>query len=168
MSIKKNATAAAVAAVAAVAPAAAAGATTAPKKTTKVQAKPPAQAVVPATETPAPSPKVPASKITRKELASAVRAKVTNAGAAISPKVAEIAIVAYEECVAEALAAGHEVNLSGFGKFVALNMAESTKRNPATGASVTVPAHKAVKFRIGGKLKAAVNGSPFSAEEPDE
>lgn len=107
-------------------------------------------------------------KIGRKELALAMRAKVTKSGAAISPKVAEICTVAYEEAIAEALAAGQEVNLPGFGKFVAPLKEAAEKRNPATGGTVLVPAHKQVRFRVGGKLKQQVNGGEVAGGEDPE
>lgn len=145
----------------------------APAKTTPA-AKPaakkeaPAKAAAPKAAAPAKVVKEAAPKIGRKELALAIRAKVTKSGAAVSPKVAEICTIAYEEAIAEALAAGQEVNLPGFGKFVAVHKDAAEKRNPATGDMVLVAAHKQVKFRVGGKFKQAVNGGEEQAEDGEE
>lgn len=97
-------------------------------------------------------------KIGRKELASAIRAKVTTAGAAISEKVANVVAVGLEEVITEALEAGHQIVLPGFGQFIIQHRPESMKRSPATGEEVLVKAHNVVKFRAGSKLKARVNG----------
>jgi DNA-binding protein HU-beta len=105
------------------------------------------------------------AKVTRRDLASAIRDKVIAAGAAISPKVAEIAAVAYEEAVVEALASGAEVTLPGFGKFVSVHKDEAEKRNPATGEMVTVAAHNVPRFKAGSKFKEALNGGTTVGDE---
>lgn len=139
-------------------------------KVTKPASKPAAKAPTPveqADATPASLTKADAPKIGRKELALAIRAKVTKSGAAVSPKVAEICTIAYEEAIAEALAAGQEVNLPGFGKFVVLHREAGEKRNPATNEKVMVPASKQAKFRVGAKLKQVVNGGAEPASDED-
>lgn len=107
---------------------------------------------------PAPVTEVEAPKIGRKELAAALRAKVVNSGCAISQKVSEIIAGAYDECITEALVAGQEVNLPGFGKFQSIHKVAAERHNPATGEKVVVAAHNVPKFKPGSKLKEAVNG----------
>ena len=133
----------------------------APAKTT---AKAPAKAA-PVAEAPA---KVDAPKIGRKELAAAIRAKVTTAGAAISEKVANVVAVSFEEVIAEALEAGQQIVLPGFGQFIIQHRPEAMKRSPATGEEVLVKAHNVVKFRVGSKLKARVNGGAETTEGGEE
>lgn len=55
-----------------------------------------------------------------------------------------------------ALMEGNEVSLFGFGKFVVSEKAETTARNPQTGAEVIVPKHNVVRFRPASALKEAV------------
>lgn len=56
----------------------------------------------------------------------------------------------------DTLAAGSDVSLFGFGKFVVTEKAETTARNPQTGAEVIVPKHNRVSFKPSSNLKEAV------------
>ncbi|HAL07722.1 MAG TPA: integration host factor [Brevundimonas sp.] len=60
--------------------------------------------------------------------------------------------------IAEAAVQGDEVSLPGFGKFKVQARAARQGRNPATGATIKIPASKAVRFRVSKPLKDAVNG----------
>lgn len=136
----------------------------------KVAAKAPKGAVK-AAPVPKPVPKEPApevARIGRKEIAAALRAKVTTAGAAISEKVANIVAVAYEEVIGDALEAGQQVVLPGFGQFLIQHRPEAQKRSPATGEEITVAAHNVVKFRAGSKIKARVNLGESSDAAADD
>ncbi len=55
-----------------------------------------------------------------------------------------------------ALAKGDKVSLVGFGTFSVQKRAARTGRNPATGASIKIPAANVPKFKAGKKLKDAV------------
>ena len=57
------------------------------------------------------------------------------------------------EAVAEADAAGHEVNLPGFGKFKVKDMPERGGRNPSTGEAITIAASKKLTFTSAKALK---------------
>jgi DNA-binding protein HU-beta len=59
--------------------------------------------------------------------------------------------------LADALAKGEAVQLTGFGNFTVSNRAERSGRNPSTGEPMTIKASKAVKFTPGKTLKDAVN-----------
>ena len=59
--------------------------------------------------------------------------------------------------VTEALSAGSEVRLLGFGNFSVAHRKATTARNPRTGEAVDVPASKSPKFKAGKALKDAVN-----------
>ena len=50
-----------------------------------------------------------------------------------------------------------EVSITGFGKFLTVEKAERVMRNPATGAQVTVPAKKSIRFRPAKLFKDSVN-----------
>ena len=58
--------------------------------------------------------------------------------------------------LSEALAAGSDVTLTGFGTFKVINRAPRKGRNPRTGMEITIPACKMVKFVPGKNLKEGV------------
>ncbi len=51
-----------------------------------------------------------------------------------------------------------EFTLPGFGKLVKATRKAREGRNPATGATIKIPAKTTVKFRLGKALKDAVGG----------
>lgn len=55
--------------------------------------------------------------------------------------------------IADEMAAGNEVSISGFGKFIAVEKPERIARNPQTGAEIIVPAHSTPKFKASQSLK---------------
>jgi DNA-binding protein HU-beta len=55
-----------------------------------------------------------------------------------------------------ALAKGDKVSLVGFGTFSVSKRAARQGRNPATGATIQIPAANVPKFKAGKKLKDAV------------
>ena len=59
--------------------------------------------------------------------------------------------------IAEALKAGNKVPVAGFGTFAVSQRGERNGRNPQTGATVVIPARKAVTFKAGTALKESVN-----------
>jgi len=67
------------------------------------------------------------------------------------------AVEAVLNTVTEALSAGDEVRILGFGNFAVSQRKATTARNPRTGETVNVPASKAPKFKAGKALKEAVN-----------
>ena len=58
--------------------------------------------------------------------------------------------------ITKALAKGDKVSLVGFGTFSVSKRAARTGRNPATGATIQIPAANVPKFKAGKKLKGAV------------
>ena len=61
------------------------------------------------------------------------------------------------EVIDGALKKGNKVPLVGFGTFGVSKRAAREGRNPQTGATVKIPARKAVTFKAGAALKEAVN-----------
>ena len=55
-----------------------------------------------------------------------------------------------------ALAKGDKVSLVGFGTFSVVKRAAREGRNPATGATIQIPAANVPKFKPGKKLKESV------------
>ena len=104
-------------------------------------------------------------KVSRKELSGNIREKIMAANAAISAKVAEMVVIAFEESVIEALMSGKQVTLLGFGTFLAVDKQEVTRTNPQDPQQkFTIPAHVAPRFKPGRQFKVALN----PADEPDE
>lgn len=60
------------------------------------------------------------------------------------------------DTIVSTVASGEEVSIHGFGSFLAVDKEARTARNPKTGETVNVPAHKAPKFKVSSAFKAAV------------
>jgi len=56
-----------------------------------------------------------------------------------------------------ALGGGNEISLMGFGSFTVSKVAARDGRNPQTGAVVQIPAYNQPRFKVGKKMKDAVN-----------
>ncbi len=67
------------------------------------------------------------------------------------------AVDATFDAITNALKAGDEVKVIGFGNFTVAKRAASTGRNPRTGEAISIAASKTPKFRAGKGLKDAVN-----------
>ncbi len=77
--------------------------------------------------------------------------------AEVTKKDAEVALDALVGVLEEALVNGEEVKLSGFGTFQTKDRAERQGTNPATGATITIPASKTVTFKLSKTLKEKLN-----------
>lgn len=62
------------------------------------------------------------------------------------------------QIITDTLASGDDVQFIGFGKFTPVARAARKGTNPSTGNSIDIPASKSVSFKVGAKLKSAVNG----------
>ncbi len=60
------------------------------------------------------------------------------------------------DTIVETLQKGEEVAITGFGKFHVVDVAEREARNPQTGETMTVAAHKAPKFKFASNVKAEI------------
>ena len=72
------------------------------------------------------------------------------------------------ERASAALAGGDRVELRGFGIFEAKETKARTRRNPATGASLEIPASHRATFRPSKELKERLNGRREQAQEAKE
>ncbi|MQL51828.1 DNA-binding protein [Desulfofundulus thermobenzoicus] len=90
--------------------------------------------------------------MTKGELIDVVANKTGN-----TKKVAAKVVDAVLATLEEAVRRGEEVRIAGFGAFLVKERAERQARNPQTGESISIPARKAVVFRPGKELRAAVN-----------
>ena len=59
--------------------------------------------------------------------------------------------------IEEALKNGEKVSFIGFGSFEVVTRAPRVARVPGTGKEIKIPETKAVKFKVGKKLKELVN-----------
>ncbi len=72
--------------------------------------------------------------------------------AGITKVEADKALTGMLEAMAAALAGGDSVALTGFGTFSISARAARNGRNPQTGATISIPATKVVKFKAGKNL----------------
>jgi len=86
------------------------------------------------------------------ELIAAVAAKSD-----LTKKDVEKSLAAFEEAVTEALVAGEKVQLVGFLTIDVVERAARDGRNPQTGKPMKIAASKAPRFKVGKKLRDAVN-----------
>jgi DNA-binding protein HU-beta len=63
---------------------------------------------------------------------------------------------AFEEVVTEALKAGEDVQITGFGKFSVKERKAREGRNPQTGQKMKITAQKVPSFSAGNALKEAI------------
>ena len=77
--------------------------------------------------------------------------------AGLSKKDAEAALNGFMDGVEKALKRDGSVQLVGFGTFAISHRKATTGRNPRTGATIQIPARKAVRFKVGKKLNESIN-----------
>jgi nucleoid DNA-binding protein len=70
---------------------------------------------------------------------------------------AEKAIDIFTSSVIDALGDGKEISLVGFGSFSVSKVEARSGRNPRTGDALKIAAYNQPKFKVGQKLKDAVN-----------
>ncbi|MDR2008218.1 MAG: HU family DNA-binding protein [Alphaproteobacteria bacterium] len=70
---------------------------------------------------------------------------------------AEKAIDIFTSSVIDAMAEGKEISLVGFGSFSVSKVEAREGRNPRTGDALKIAAYNQPKFKVGQKLKDAVN-----------
>lgn len=77
-------------------------------------------------------------------------------GSGITKAAASKVLDVFMSTVTDALTAGNQVVLPGFGSFKISNRSARTGRNPQTGATIQIKASRNVKFTAGKSLKDAV------------
>ncbi len=75
----------------------------------------------------------------------------------ITKAAAERALNAVLTAISAGLKQEEKLSLVGFGSFVVENRKARQGRNPRTGAAITIPASRTVKFRPGKQLKESLN-----------
>ncbi len=92
-----------------------------------------------------------AESLNKGDLVAAIAAE-----AGLTQKDAGAALDALFAVVSKAVAKGTKVAIPGWVSFEQTARAAREGRNPATGATIKIPASKGVKISAGSKLKAAV------------
>lgn len=69
----------------------------------------------------------------------------------------ENALNAVVSCLTDLLARGDSITLPGFASISVKERAARSGRNPATGQPIHIAASKTVSFKMGSKLKEAIN-----------
>ena len=77
--------------------------------------------------------------------------------AGIARRAAEAAVGAVFASIAEALARGENVTVTGFGRFSMKDRPAREGRNPRTGEHITIGPSAGVSFKAGKALKDALN-----------
>jgi nucleoid DNA-binding protein len=70
---------------------------------------------------------------------------------------AEKVINMFTSSVIDAISKGNEISLIGFGSFSVQRVEARNGRNPKTGDALKIAAYNQPKFKVGQKLKDAVN-----------
>lgn len=76
--------------------------------------------------------------------------------AEVTQKEAELILAAITDTIAETLASGEKVVVTGFGTFEVRHRVARKGRDPRTGAEIDIPAQRSPAFRAGKGLKDAV------------
>ena len=84
----------------------------------------------------------------------------------LTKKDSETALNAILDAIQNAMKNGDKVQLVGFGSFEVKERAARTGKNPATGATIEIPASKAPAFKAGKALKDAIQSSIITPEAP--
>ena len=63
----------------------------------------------------------------------------------------------FTSSIISSLGKGKEISLMGFGNFSVSKVAARAGRNPRTGETIQIAAYNQPRFRVGQKLKNAVN-----------
>jgi len=72
---------------------------------------------------------------------------------------ANAAVSAVFSVIQEALAAGDEVRISGFGAFRVIERSPRQGRHPRSGAPMRIGSRRSAAFRAGSQLKRSISGA---------
>jgi integration host factor subunit beta len=75
----------------------------------------------------------------------------------LEPEDSGLIVATILEAIARTLAAGHRVEIRGFGSFALNHRSPRTGRNPKTGQQVAVPTRYLPRFKAGKELRQRVD-----------
>lgn len=90
------------------------------------------------------------------ELANVVSEKMTTDERKVTKKFAGELVDCVMDVIKDAIMAGEDVKISGLGAFTTVDKPERIARNPQDGSEITVPAHRAPKFKFSSNVKNAL------------
>ena len=90
------------------------------------------------------------------EFIAKIAERMTTEETKMTKKAAGEYLDAVIETITEAMVAGEDVKIAGFGAFTVVERASREGRNPQTGEAMHIEASKAPKFKPSSTLKAAV------------
>lgn len=93
----------------------------------------------------------------KKELVVKISEVMSAEDKKVTQKAAGEYVDAILDVITEALVAGDEVSLTGFGKFSVTERSQRNGVNPSTGEKIVIPPSKAPKFKASSTLKDIVN-----------
>ena len=99
--------------------------------------------------------------LTKAEMAERLYADV-----GLNKREAKEFVDAFFDVLREALEAGRQVKLSGFGNFDLRRKNQRPGRNPKTGEEIPITARRVVTFHASQKLKAAVEQLSDASKQP--
>lgn len=89
----------------------------------------------------------------QKELLKSIVEQLKQHGHSFTDDQVKATLDAFDAVVCDAMRRDEEIALAGLGKFNTVIRAARTGRNPATGASIEIPAKKSVGFKVSKKLR---------------
>lgn len=92
----------------------------------------------------------------KKVLAEKVQEALEAKGVKLSVEKSIIAVNTVFDEIMKSVAAGDEARIDSFGTFKSVDKPERTGRNPRTGETITVAAHKTVVFKAAKAFKDAM------------
>ena len=98
---------------------------------------------------------MPATSASRSDIEAAIKAAHPGIPKETISKVVEATFIS----IAKKVGAGETVGIHQFGVFTPTVRAARTGRNPQTGARMTIPAKRTVKFKVAAKFTAQLNSS---------
>ncbi len=101
----------------------------------------------------------------KSELIERIAAKAQTSKA-VAARTVDAIFDASSGAIAEAVQAGKQVSIPGFGKFRSKERAARKGRNPQTGKEIDIPASTVVSFNPGKGLRDTIGGKKKSAAKP--
>lgn len=96
--------------------------------------------------------------ITKTQIAEAVKEVMASRDIKLSTAECALCVSTVFQAVKNGLVNVGEVRIDGFGTFKKKQVPDRSCRNPRTGETIVVPAHKAIVFKTAKMLQEAVNG----------
>ena len=93
------------------------------------------------------------------DVVSKVVEVLANDGVKVTKKDMGVYVDTIFNVIADSVAAGDTVSVSGFGKFEVTERSAREGRNPATGEAIHIEASKSPKFRASQNFKTLVKGA---------